>query len=127
MSLEKLKGNTDVLKSMIDYLYVDFKTGELGDEINDVGYIQEDIDECGVILDKYIDKLISISEPRSNEQILLCVEKVVKDLNSLNEKCDYSIIETDQREDLVLYIINAASLAGLVTEDEDITEEWREW
>lgn len=127
MSLESLKGNKDVLKSMVDYLYRDFETDELKDEMNDVGYTQEDIDECGAILDRYIDRLIALKEPRSNEQILACVETVVKDLNLLNERCNGSLIETDQREELVPFIIDAAILAGLETDEEDVTEEWREW
>ena len=127
MKLENLKGNTDILKSMEDYLYIDFDTGERSESANDVGYAQADIDECGRILDRYIDNLISIEKTKSDEQILMCVKSVIDDLNDLNERCNGSIIETDQREELVPYILNAASIAGLVIGEEDITAKWREW
>lgn len=79
-----------------------------------------------MLLDEYIDTLIKIKEPKNSAQILKCVESVVEKLNKLNEKCDFDLIETDQREELVPYIIDAAKLAGLVTAG-DITEKWREW
>ena len=47
-------------------------------------------------------------------------------MNVLNEKCEYELIETDQREDICKFIITAVNVAGLKT-DEDVTEEWREW
>ncbi len=56
-----------------------------------------------------------------------CVQKVVQALNTLNEKCDYCLIETDQREYLVPFIEEAAVTAGLTIPKNDITEEWREW
>ncbi len=126
MKLENLKGNTDILKTMKDYLYNDFETGEKSEFANDVGYTQSDIDECGKILDRYIDNLINIGKAKSHRQILLYVKSVIEELNVLNERCNYSIIETDQREELVPYILKAA-IAGLVIGEEDITEEWREW
>ena len=43
----------------------------------------------------------------------------------LNDNYD-SFIETLEREELCEFIIEAASIAGLESED-DITEEWREW
>jgi hypothetical protein len=127
MNLEKLKGNKDILVPMVNYLYMDFETGELGESPNDVGYTQNDIDECGKILDKYIDSIIALEEPKSNQDIIQCVENAVKELNDLNEKCNYSILETDQREDLVPYILHIAKSAGLVTDIDDITGKWREW
>jgi len=97
-------------------LYTDFETGQKKKTMNEVGYTQDDIDECSMILDEYIDDLVMLKEPKSNEQIVECVEKVIKRLNNLNEKCEFSLIETDQREELVPFIIDAAELAGLVTD-----------
>ncbi len=45
----------------------------------------------------------------------------------MNEENGY-FIETMEREELVDFIDKAAKLAELVIEeDQDITEEWREW
>lgn len=95
----------------------------------DAGYTQSEINECGDILDEYIDALIDLEGMADEEAILQCVEDVIMKLNRLNERCDYQIIETDQREELVPYIIQAAEQAGLSQEraEYDITEEWREW
>ena len=56
----------------------------------------------------------------------LTQEQLAEKLNEFNEKHDYSIIETDQREgigDLIDHVIQQSGHS--VTED--ITEEWREW
>lgn len=127
MGLEELKNNKEVLKSMVDFLYIDFETGERKEEINDVGYTQKHIDKCGKILNDYIDSLLSLNEPKSDKEIMKCVKKVVEKLNKLNEKCDFSLIETDQREDLVPYIQKAAELAGFTSGNDDVTGEWRDW
>jgi hypothetical protein len=127
MKLEELKNNIEVLQSMVDFLYADSETGGKHEELNDVGYTQKHIDKCQKILNDYIDSLVSVKEPRSDNGILKCVKKAVEQLNKLNEKCDCSLIETDQREDLVPYIQKAAKLAGLTLITEDVTAEWRDW
>ena len=95
----------------------------------DAGYSQDEVDECGQILDEYIDTLIALGEDADDKSILRCVQRVVQKLNQLNERCDYQLIEIDQREEMVPYIIQAAEQAGLSTHrlEYDITEEWREW
>ncbi len=56
------------------------------------------------------------------------VKKAVLALNELNEKCDFSLIETDQREDICAYIIQTACFFNFIQdENEDITGEWRDW
>jgi hypothetical protein len=116
MNLEefKEKKHEDVLRSMIDYM----------DDIDDCDYTQQDIDKCGTILDSYIDELMLCD--KDEKSIMNCVEKIVVALNELNKECDYSLIETDQRECLYLFIEGAAVAAGLPQPDYDITEEWRE-
>jgi hypothetical protein len=89
------------------------------------GYTQNDIDECAAILDNYIDELAKCKQDKT--LIMECVKNVVVALNNLNKKCNYSIIETDQREYLCPFIEDAAVTAGLPQPQEDITEEWREW
>ena len=90
------------------------------------GYTEADITRCGEILDEYIDRLSQVDDPDAGA-ILLYVEKVVRDLNELNDECNYSLIETDQRELLCDFIEKVAQEAGLENDGTDITEEWREW
>jgi len=118
----KEKKNEDILRSMIDYL--NFALEESDDD-SDCGYTQENIDECAAILDNYIDELEKCKQDET--LIMECLKNVILELNNLNEKCDYSIIETDQREYLCPFIEDAAVAAGLPQPKGDITEEWREW
>ena len=124
MTLEELRDlkYEKVLYSMEEYLnYL-----ENGDEDNDdeIQYSQDDIEECGEILDLYID---SLTNSNGEEEIMQAVEEVIGSLNELNYKTDQGLIETQQREDLAEYIQTAAVLAGLPPTEEDITEEWRDW
>ena len=118
----KVKKNDDILRSMIDYMNFE---DEDDDEDFDCGYTQKDIDKCGKILDKYIDELVAAK--RDENKIMESVKSVIIALNELNAKCDYTLIETDQREYLCPFIEDAAVVAGLPQPKEDITEEWREW
>ena len=118
----KEKKNEDILRSMIDYL--NFALEESDDD-SDCGYTQENIDECAAILDNYIDELEKCKQDET--LIMECLKNVILELNNLNEKCDYLIIETDQREYLCPFIEVAAVPAGLPQPKDDITEEWREW
>ena len=55
------------------------------------------------------------------------VKNLVLALNRLNEKTDYSLIETDARECIWEIIQSSAVECGLREASEDVTEEWREW
>lgn len=87
------------------------------------GYSHKDIKECGNILDNYIDNLIEANQ--NIDKILDYVEKVIINLNDLNEKSNYTIIESEQREYLCDFIQELAIKAGLPFTDKDITKEWR--
>ena len=76
------------------------------------------------IIDDYI---INIEKADSKKDAMFIVEKTVILLNEINEKCEYELIETEQREDIAEIIILSGSLKGFNTRDDDITEEWREW
>jgi hypothetical protein len=97
------------------------------DEEFDAGYVQEDIDQCGVILDTLFDAVAHAEGEDKQEAIMEAVKAAVLDLNELNEKSEGGLIETDQREQLCELITLAAQEAGLETNGQDITEEWREW
>jgi len=94
---------------------------EEGDEL----FTEDAITESERVLDEFIDGLISLGDTGNEEGIMKLAEKAVTEFNALNEKYDY-YIETLEREDLCDFIMEAAQIAGLET-DEDITEEWREW
>jgi hypothetical protein len=91
----------------------------------DCSYSQKDIDECIACIDDYLAKVTTISGLTA-QQIEAAVQKLVVELNELNNKCGGSLIETDQREYICEIILIAAKDAGLTT-DEDITEPWRQW
>jgi hypothetical protein len=57
---------------------------------------------------------------------MLIVKSTVLKLNALNEKCDLSLIETNEREQITEIII-ASHKMKYNSLNEDITEEWREW
>ncbi|MCL1914518.1 MAG: hypothetical protein FWG10_11760 [Eubacteriaceae bacterium] len=121
----KAKKYENIISSMVDYMNYDDEDEE---EDFDCGYTQADIDECCRILDNYIDELIALSSNPSAGKIMESVRNVVLALNKLTENSP--LIETDQREYLVPFIIEAAKTAGLEVKtlpDDDITYEWREW
>jgi hypothetical protein len=117
-SLKGMKGKKKFLK--------EWKKA-LKEEGDSLGFTSEDVDECASILDEYIDKLLSYNGKATNEEIMECVKEVVLSLNELNKKTDENLIETMEREELCKFIRQAAQLAGLETDETDITEEWREW
>ncbi len=90
----------------------------------DVDYTEADVEECSKILEAHID---AISKVQDRDSALKCVKTTVSKLNELNEKAGEELIETDQREEICEYIIRAGFLLGINGEDEDVTEEWREW
>ena len=92
----------------------------------EAGYSQKHVDKCAKILDAYLAAMDRILEAGQDAKILSEAKKTVLDLNALNEKCDGSLIETDQREQICELLIVGAKHAGL-TLDGDFTEEWRQW
>lgn len=72
------------------------------------------------------DYLGQLENVDSKDEAMKIVEKTVLALNDLNEKCEYELIETDQREDIAEIIILAGNPKGFNSRDEDITEDWRE-
>ena len=75
---------------------------------------------------EYLVALESITEP-ANKEIMKHVKKLVLALNKLNEKTDYCLLETEERESIWEIIQNSAVECGLTNPEDDITEEWREW
>jgi hypothetical protein len=117
---ELLQLKSNIIDGMIRYIATD------NDSFN-AGYSKEDIDKCDAILTDYITAVLTPAIYGNTDKIMAIVKKAVLSLNELNENCNYSLIETDEREDICEYIINTAAKAGLESEEYDITEEWREW
>lgn len=117
VDLEQIKAH--LLEGMREYMT---NVSEGGD---DPGYSDADIAKCESILDDFLAAVRSAATADS-ALVLAVVKDAVLSLNALNESCDHSLIETDQREQLCELIIQGAVAAG-VGSGEDITEQWREW
>lgn len=110
----KIKKPLELLeKSINDYM-----------EIADVDYTAEDVKKCMDLINNHLDK---VALTNSENEGMELVETTVLDLNDLNEDCDYSLIETEQREFICEIIIQAGAIMGYNDENEDITEEWRDF
>lgn len=95
-------------------------------------YTEKHIQKCADLLDAYAAELAAIEAPagaKRDKKIMSAVKKVVLALNKLNEKTDYELLETDERESICVLIHDAAVGAGLsvLPEDDDVTGEWREF
>ncbi|MBT2620359.1 hypothetical protein [Chryseobacterium sp. ISL-6] len=100
-------------KSMIEYM-----------ETANPSYSKNDVEECGKILTNYLSE---ISNSKSKEDGMNIVKNIVEKLNKLNEKCNFELIETSEREQIVEIIILSSSKKGYNKPEEDLTENWREW
>lgn len=99
---------------------------EFMNDCEDCGFTQKDIAKCEALILEYLVALESITEP-ANKEIMKHVKKLVLALNKLNEKTDYCLLETEERESIWEIIQNSAVECGLTNPEDDITEEWREW
>ena len=100
-------------KSMIEYM-----------ETADPSYSKNDVEECEKILNNY---LSDMSNSKSKDEGMKIVKNTVEKLNQLNEKCNFELIETSEREQIVDVIILASSKKGYNRLEDDITENWRKW
>ena len=99
---------------------------ELMNDCEDCGFTQKDIAKCETLILEYLVALESITEP-ANKDIMKHVKKLVLALNKLNEKTDYCLLETEERESICEIIQNSAVECGLTNPEDDITGEWRDW
>lgn len=128
MSEELITMKRSILDHMIEYMNKDnINDDPTYDPNSFVGYSQVNVDQCEKTLDMFLADLANVAEAARQEQILSVVRKVVLGLNKVNEDCDSRLIETQEREQLCEFITIAAQQAGLVSDEEDITYEWREW
>ena len=87
-------------------------------------YSQKDVNECISLLSNYV---INIFKTHSKDDALLIIKTTILKLNDLNERCDHSLIETNEREQIAEIIILAGHKMKYNSLNEDITEKWREW
>jgi hypothetical protein len=87
-------------------------------------YTQSDIDSCASIL---VDYTVNIYKTQSKQEGMETVKSAILKLNALNDKCQESLIETGEREQIAEIIILASHKMKYNSMDDDITEEWREW
>ena len=92
----------------------------------DCEFSKKDVQKCEKILTEYLDALAALNEP-SDKDTMECVKKAVLALNKLNEKTDYALLETEERENIWALLQTSAVECGLQDPADDITEEWREW
>ncbi|WP_179009653.1 hypothetical protein [Winogradskyella forsetii] len=110
----EIKKTSENLKTgMIEYI-----------EPGEAEYTKSDVEKCMTLINNFLDE---ISNSDSKKQGMISVKNVVLGLNDLNEKCEFELIETGQREQIADIIILAGHLKGYNGRNEDITEDWREW
>ena len=107
----------NVISFMLDFMQ------ECGE---DAGFTKADVEKCENILCHYLESLAALTDP-TDQEIMDCVQETVIALNQLNEDTDYSLIETEERENIWELIQTSAVECGLQDPADDITEEWREW
>ena len=119
MDIAKFKArlSDDVIAPIIEFME------ELGEGCE---YSKKDVQKCEEILAQYLESLAALPTPTDKDN-MKCVKKAVLALNKLNEKTDYALIETVERENIWELIQTSAVECGLQDPADDITEEWREW
>ena len=95
-------------------------------DYDDCGFTEKDIAKCESLILKYFAALEEI-KVHSDKEIMENVKSLVLSLNKLNEKTNYCLIETEEREAICEIIQSSAIESGLSDSSDDITEQWREW
>ena len=106
----------EIIETMEDYLEL------VGDEC---GYNKKSISKFSKISHRYIKRVQKCNN--ENEFTKTSID-YIKKLNNLNKKCEYELIETDQRELIVSLIFDIANVQNInISIEEDFTLEYREW
>jgi hypothetical protein len=87
-------------------------------------YTQADIDDCVNLLYDYTNKILFT---KSKTEAMDIVKSTVLNLNTLNNRCNNTLIETYEREQIVEIILLICHNMKFNLMNDDITEEWREW
>ncbi|WP_040508052.1 hypothetical protein [Leptospira wolffii] len=87
-------------------------------------YTIKDVEETKRILIVHYNQ---VKFAKSRKEANIITRNTVEELNRLNERTEYSLIETSQRELICEFIIKSGVFFGFNKPNEDITEEWRKW
>lgn len=107
------------LLKTIQYDLLDFIEGE-----DDPDYTSEDVTACITSLLEFMSSIES--EEQTVDSANQHIKTLVLSLNNLNESCDDCLIDTNQGEDICLFIEKVITAAN-VEFASDVTKEWRTW
>lgn len=138
MSIDNFYDDIDaILQDMYDYHGIDRESDgffdDFDDDSDDDDFIdsscgRSEIEQCGLILEKYVDDLFALSGEELNDgAIMKTVERAVKSINKLNEKCDYELAESSISDDICEFMHKAALEVGLEDAPDNVADEWREF
>lgn len=113
-----LAAQTAVLEDMRDYLS--------GEDVEEAGYTLDDVEAVGGILEAFRQTWEQQLFQPVEKDFHAALSQAIDELNHLNDRCDYCLIETGQRELLAAYFNQAAQALGFGAE-EDVTEPLRDW
>ncbi|MCB1122569.1 MAG: hypothetical protein KJT03_13530 [Verrucomicrobiae bacterium] len=117
MSLEEDSELNQIKSELISRMLESIEEGE-------TSYSEENVEECRDVLNAH---LRCLSQARNREQALNCVMNTVEQLNELNEEADHHLLQSRSGELICEFMALAGAKRGFNTEDEDITENWRDW
>jgi len=113
IEISNIKQIETLKKEMIDYM-----------EFAEPSYTLKDVEFCESILTDFITNIDKSSTIEEGTEI---IKSTIFQLNELNKKCDFDLIETNERERIAEIIIKAGYKKGYNSLNEDVTEKWREW
>ena len=115
-----LKIKDETLEGMHSYLQGCLESG------TDPGYDEQAIRDCEQILVDYVFALSNAAQGDAGA-VKDAVMEAVLALNRLNETCQCSLIESEQREELIGFINRVAADKGVGDGSGDLTDPWRDW
>lgn len=115
----KLEVNETVIRPMLAYMRECAGDGGCGFSVFHVL-------KCKRLIFAYLKTLSRMKAP-TDAEIMEAVKNLVLALNELNEKAEYALLETEERENICDIIQRSAEECGLLQEIDDVTEEWRDW
>lgn len=116
----------EVVAPMQSYLEICREDG------GETDFSEKHIAKCAELMRVYAETLSKLTEPQGSsrdKKIMAAVKKLILSLNKLNEKTDYAMLETDERENICALVQDMAVACGLsdLPDDDDVTGEWREF
>jgi len=123
-----------VIAGMVEYMTPGNEGDPDYDSEWDAGYQQKDVDKCEKLMDEYQDAIQQ--SDGATVHIMKAIERLVCGLNKVNLRCDHTLIETDQREDICEFVDKVIVAKGIDIDTlaasqncgrSELTDPWREW